>query len=375
MATPTPTLSVPSYGLTVLLGPLEAPLRDWLERWTQPDEVLTDLEPLPRRLEERRWTLLALPAIDPSTQRQLRRLAKTYHAPCAAWLVDDGSPRASSMLPQQTRRLERDGFSPVITLTPSRLASQAVERQRSPHDRRELTGPFDIIGDLHGCAAELEELLERLGYTADGHPEQRYLVFLGDLTDRGPESLRCYRIVADRIAANQALCVKGNHDAKLLRYLEGKAVTVSHGMETTVGELETRDSEYRARFAAFLRSLPSHYLLDEGRLVVAHAGIQESHQGRCSPRVQSFCLYGDTTGELDSHGLPVRRDWARHYRGQALVVYGHTPVREPRWIQRTVNIDTGCVFGGRLTALRYPELTCLSVASRRCYWSSPRPLA
>jgi protein phosphatase len=116
-----------------------------------------------------------------------------------------------------------------------------------------------------------------------------------------------------------------------------------------------------------LAELPSHYVLDGGGLVVAHAGIKSSMQGRDSPRIRRFTLYGETTGETDELGFPVRLDWARDYRGRAAVVYGHTPVPEPTWDHRTINIDTGCAFGGRLTALRYPELELVSVAARTRY--------
>jgi protein phosphatase len=101
--------------------------------------------------------------------------------------------------------------------------------------------------------------------------------------------------------------------------------------------------------------------------------MKERYQGRDSKRVRDFALYGETTGELDEYGLPVRIDWAAEYRGRALVVYGHTPVQEPAWVNRTINIDTGCVFGGRLTALRYPELVLASVLARQTYAVRGRP--
>ena len=125
---------------------------------------------------------------------------------------------------------------------------------------------------------------------------------------------------------------------------------------------------------AFLDGLVSHYVLDGGRLVVAHAGLQAEMHGRASAAVRAFALYGETTGETDEFGLPVRYPWAQDYRGQAAVVYGHTPVPEPDWVNNTICIDTGCVFGGRLTALRYPERELVSVpAAPRVLASRPRP--
>src|SRR3712207_7321069 len=95
--------------------------------------------------------------------------------------------------------------------------------------------------------------------------------------------------------------------------------------------------------------------------------MKEDLQGRESRKVRDFALYGETTGEVDEFGLPVRLNWAAGYRGSPLVVYGHTPVAEPAWLNNTVNIDTGCIFGGWLTALRYPEREIVSVPARRVY--------
>ena len=100
----------------------------------------------------------------------------------------------------------------------------------------------------------------------------------------------------------------------------------------------------------------------------------ERYQGRASGRVRDFALFGDTTGETDEYGLPVRYNWAAEYRGKAMVVYGHTPVAEPEWLNRTINIDTGCVFGGKLTALRYPERELVDVQAARAYVKPPWPM-
>ncbi len=180
------------------------------------------------------------------------------------------------------------------------------------------------------------------------------------------------------VEAGQALCVIGNHDEKLRRLLAGRRVSVDPGLALTLEQLACEPTPFRRRVRAFLEGRPGHLLLDHGRLVVAHAGLKEELQGRPSKRAWSFAVYGDTTGERDEFGLPVRRDWAAQYHGSALVVYGHTPVPEVRWLNHTVNIDTGCVFGGKLTALRYspragggPDLEVVSVPARRTYWASP----
>ncbi len=282
--------------------------------------------------------------------------------------------RHISLFNQASRDVRNERYHRVYRLTLERQEDSEIVRTPLWNDRTDLRGPFDIIGDLHGCADELEALLAKLGYGPEGHPDGRLAVFVGDITDRGPRSLDCYEIVAGMVSKGRALCVAGNHDAKLVRFLEGRNVTIQHGLETTKAELDSKDEAYRSEMQRFLDSLISHYVLDGGRLVVAHAGIKQEYQGRASNRVRQFCLYGETTGETDEYGLPVRQNWAADYRGGAIVVYGHTPVVDPEWFNRTINIDTGCVFGGRLTALRYPEMELLSVTPPRTYCEPKRPL-
>ncbi|MFD2244890.1 metallophosphoesterase [Pontibacter ruber] len=244
-------------------------------------------------------------------------------------------------------------------------------------------GPFHIIGDVHGCFEELLALLRKLNYTIeDDHQSKRYVVippqgykvvFVGDLVDRGPNSPEVLRLVMDMVEQGIAYCVSGNHDDKLYRKLIGKNVQVRHGLELTVAQLEKYDQAFLDRVRKFLKELPHHIVLDDGRLVVAHAGLAEHLHGRCSNSIRNLCLYGPTTGEVDERGLPVRLDWAADYSGVAVVVYGHTPVMEPRWRNNTINIDTGCVFGGKLTALTYPDNVLTVVDSYEVYAESVRP--
>ena len=232
---------------------------------------------------------------------------------------------------------------------------------------------------MHGCQRELTDLLDALGYrpAADGgwrHPAGRTAVFLGDLVDRGPDTPGVLATVLAMTAAGTALCVSGNHESKLLRALRGRDVKVSHGLAESLAQLQAGPEEFRAQATAFLDGLISHYVLDGGRLVVAHAGLRQEMHGRASAAVRSFALYGETTGETDEFGLPVRYPWALDYRGKAVVVYGHTPVPVPVWVNNTICLDTGCVFGGRLTALRYPERELVSVPARSVYYQPARPL-
>lgn len=232
---------------------------------------------------------------------------------------------------------------------------------------------LDIIGDVHGCFDEFHMLTHGLGYEWDNdipvHPDGRTLAFVGDLTDRGPDSVRVMDIVCRLFEEQNALYVPGNHCNKLYRYFLGNNVQETHGLETTVAELDSMPAnEYRLlrkRFLSMYEESPLYQIADDGKLVIAHAGIRSDYIGRFDARVKTFVLYGDITGEKNADGSPVRRDWARTYTGDAYVVYGHTPVSEPRLIGNTINIDTGCVFGGRLTALRWPERETVSVESQQ----------
>lgn len=358
-----------------------------------------------KRLAGRRLTVIDATNVQVEARRPLLALARQYHCLAVAIVlnlaegvcVDRNRERPDrgfgrrvvaqqrSQLRRSLRGLRREGFRYVYELkTPEEVAAVEIERARLWPNRREEHGPFDIIGDIHGCAGELESLLARLGYerTADGrghaHPAGRRPVFLGDVVDRGPRILDAFGIVHATVEHGAGLCVPGNHDVKLVKKLRGQNVKVAHGLEKTLAELDALPAEEReptsARIAEFFDSLVSHLVLDDGRLVVAHAGMREDLQGRASGRVRDFALYGETTGETDEFGLPVRYNWAADYRGSATVVYGHTPVPEPEWLNRTINIDTGCVFGGNLTALRYPELELVSIEAAATYSEPARPI-
>ena len=234
---------------------------------------------------------------------------------------------------------------------------------------------YDLIGDVHGCASELATLLARLGWEGTTHPDGRTAVFVGDLVDRGPDTPGVLRRVMAMAEAGTALCVAGNHEAKLVRALRGAPVRTSHGLAESMDQLAQESQAFRDAVVAFMVGLPHQLVLDDGRLVVAHAGLREDLHGSDSPRARSFALYGDTTGQRDADGLPVRLPWQRSYAGEAVVVYGHTPVTEATWVNNTMCLDTGVVFGGRLTALRYPEREVVDVPAERQWCEPVRPLA
>ncbi len=357
-----------------------------------------------KRLAAGRLTVIDATNVQPESRKPLVELAREYHVLPVALVFNfpeklchernrnrpdrQFGPHVVRNQSQQLRRslrgMEREGFRHLHVFTdPSETEGLQIERQPLWNNLRHEHGPFDIIGDVHGCFDELVALLEKLGYSVrqDGTettatpPEGRKAIFVGDLVDRGPKIPSALRCAMSMVAAGTALAVPGNHDVKLLRKLRGKDVKLTHGLADSVDQLEGESEEFKKQVAEFLDDLVSHYVLDDGKLVVAHAGMKEEMQGRGSGAVRSFALFGETTGETDEFGLPVRYNWATDYRGRAMVVYGHTPVAEPEWLNKTINIDTGCVFGGKLTALRYPEKELVSVPALHQYYEPVKPLS
>ncbi len=429
-------IKIPKLSLVVLIGPSGAGKSTFARKHFLPTEILSSdacramvsddennqavtgeafallHDIAARRLALGRLTVVDATSVQPEARAPLVALARKYHCLPVAVALDlpeavcqeRNRSRADrsfgphvirnqkAQLRRSLRGLRREGFRHVFVLeTPEEVEAATVERVPLWNDRTHEHGPFDVIGDVHGCATELEQLLTTLGYepfTVDGsepgwgsvgyaHPAGRKAVFVGDLVDRGPRVLDTLGFVLHMVTTGAALCVPGNHDVKLLKKLNGKDVQITHGLAETLAEIDALPDAWREPYkkslAVFLDGLVSHFVLDGGKLVVAHAGMKAEMQGRGSGKVRDFALYGETTGETDEFGLPVRYNWAAEYRGSATVVYGHTPVPEAEWLNRTVNIDTGCVFGGKLTALRYPEMAFVSVPAARTYCEPARP--
>src|SRR5260370_19668651 len=423
-------ITIPEFSLVVLVGPSGAGKSSFAREHFRPTEVISSdfcrglvsddendqaatedaFQVLhyiaAKRLARGKLIVIDATNVQPESRKSLLKLAREYH--CLAIAIVFNLPNSichernrlrpnrnfgphvvrnqAMQLRKSLRGLKDEGFHNVFILnTPEQVAAVEIERTRLWTNLRHEHGPFDIIGDVHGCFDELHELLQRLGYqitlSEDSmpsyqitHPEGRRVVFLGDLVDRGPKVPEVLHLVMEMVASSGGFCVPGNHDTKLRRKLNGRNVRLTHGLAETMAQLAQQSPAFVERVKTFLESLISHYVLDDGKLVVAHAGMNEAMQGRASRAVREFALYGETTGETDEFGLPIRYNWAAEYRGRAMVVYGHTPVPKLEWLNHTINIDTGCVFGGQLTALRYPEKELVSVPAAATYSEPVRPL-
>jgi protein phosphatase len=359
---------------------------------------------LEQRLRAGRLTVVDATNVQVKARRPLLELADRYHRPKVAVLFDLPPnickernrqrsdrivgdfvvDRQCAQAPVSADVLRKEGFDPVIVLHSQEEADGfGEETGPSPTMCRARTGSFDVIGDLHGCCDELLSLLKIMGYTVDNPktliphitaPEGRTAVFVGDFVDRGPDNVRTLLVVMAMVHAGAALAVIGNHDDKLLRTLRGVQVKMTNGLDRTLQELAAAGEEMRVLVRDFLEGLPSHLVLDEGRLVVAHAGLPHELHGTDSPHTRDVALFGTPTGQRDAYGLKILADWSHDYHGEAVVVWGHLPVAEAVWAGNTINIDTGCVHGGSLTAMRYPERELVSVPAARIYSAPIKPL-
>lgn len=361
------------------------------------------------RLKNRRFTVVDSTAVKPSARAKILETATKRHAPVYAVVLDvpeaecvrrdslrtDRSVGAFVIARQyktfeQARRevLVDKRFAGVFTLTPDTVPLVEIVRGTPAMSGNR----FDIIGDVHGCYGELCDLLTELGYDWDSggdglprHPDGRIPVFVGDLADRGPKSPMVLRLAARLVAAGLALFAPGNHDDKLFRYLNGSKVTHTHGLDLTIEQLNAlgdKRAELAADVLTYLATAPTHLVLDNGKLVVAHAGIRAEWIGEHHASVKAFTLYGDVRGFEPGTNKPLRHDWASEYDGAAFIAYGHTPAPMLNWttdaatgrrfvavpmVNNTANLDTGCVFGGALSAIRYPERVLYSVPARAIY--------
>lgn len=426
-------IAVPSPGLVVLVGPAASGKTTLCARHFQPTQIVSSdacralvaddsadqrvthaaselaHAIVEERLRHRRLAVLDATSLDEAARGALLTLAARHHLPAVAIALDlppeecqrlDGLrpdrrvgraviTRHAAAMRRAVTSLPREGFRSVHRVQSARdAAALKIALVPLACDHADDHGPFDVVGDLHGCAGELMALLGRLGYRRASerkpfrHPSGRRVVFVGDLVDRGPRVLETAGLVMEMVACGSALAVPGNHDDDLAARLGGDEAAAeaapSPGTAVTLRQLEAAPAPARRafvrRFPDYVAGLPSHLLLDGERLVVAHAGLRAEFHGRESRHVHRLAVHGETTGRMDRYGLPTRINWAATYDGRPFVVYGHTPVPKPEAIRKTLNVDTGCVYGGALTAVRWPEKEIVSVRAARTWYQSPRRL-
>lgn len=409
------TLRFPAVALILLVGPSGSGKSTVAGRYFKPTEVLSsdrcramvsddetrqDINEdafgllhfwLNLRLKNRRFTVVDSTALKSASRDRLLAIAAQHRVPVYALALDVPLEECVRRDNERERQVGRKVIERQYATFEQVKRELAKEKRLQGYDlvsMEEIDGlsiergglaktsaRFDIIGDVHGCYLELADLFEKLGYQWDAkelpvHPQGRIPVFVGDLTDRGPDSPKVLQVVVEMVASDSALFVPGNHDDKLFRMLKGNKVTRSHGLDLTEQQLNELPEEARAALTTdvltYLAAAPPYLVLDEGKLVVAHAGIREEMIGRYDGHVRQFTLYGDVRG-FEESGRPIRYDWAQEYLGSALITYGHTPQEEIRFVGNTINLDGGCVFGGSLNALRYPEREIVTIPARAIY--------
>ncbi|MFC4100785.1 polynucleotide kinase-phosphatase [Paenibacillus xanthanilyticus] len=344
----------------------------------------------------------------PDDRNNYIEIARRHHVPVMALALDVPEetllardawrehPRGRQRVKQQAqlfkralRSLKSEAFDASYIVKDAALADIRIERKRNPL-QLELGAGIDIIGDIHGCFDEMMALVGKLGYglSEDGlyrHPDGRKLVSVGDVMSRGPKSMEAMNFWETHVRAGLAFMVDSNHGWKIARYLDGRDVTLNHGDEKLAEELARYEAEqgeaaaeWKRRMRDFLLAAPSHLVFArEGvrHVVVAHAGIRDEFIGKQSKRIQDFCRFGDTEG-TDAQGKPIRKEWHTGHRSGELIVWGHDVRPRPETAGLTINIDQGVVFGGELTAFRYPERRFASVQAARDYsGAADNPLA
>ncbi|SDZ56251.1 polynucleotide kinase-phosphatase [Evansella caseinilytica] len=334
----------------------------------------------------------------PDDRKRYLDIARINHVPIIAVVLDipletllqrddqRDSPRGKRRIKQQyqlftkeKRLLKKEHF--LATYFVKNTAELAFERRSNPIER-DIQHGIDIIGDIHGCYDEMIQLLENLGYVKNDeqlylHPAGRKFVSIGDCMSRGSRSLDTMLFFTRHINNGLAYMIDSNHGWKIARWLDGKNVVLNHGDEKVAEEFSEYERKHGAGAAAALKQdiktvllkAPSHYVFTRNGtavLVCVHAGIKDKYIGKQSKRISDFCRYGDTDG-FDEQGKPIRKDWFLHHQTKACIVWGHDPKPQPLLINNTVNIDQGVVFGGKLTAFRYPEKEFVAVDAAMDY--------
>nr|WP_263326332.1 polynucleotide kinase-phosphatase [Neobacillus sp. Marseille-Q6967] len=332
------------------------------------------------------------------------QMGKKHHVPVIAIVLNVSEtelirrdeqrdfPRGRNRIRQQyqhfkktLRSIKKEGFRRAYILGEDELEILNVSRLENPLVI-DVGNGIDFIGDIHGCYEEFLELLAKLGYQENEqgyyiHPEGRKLLSLGDMLSRGPRSLEALQFFQKHVAAGLAYMIDSNHGWKIARWLDGKNVKLAHGDENVKEEFEEYERQFgeeatltlKEQMKSLLLESKSHYIIQKNGVNVAvavHAGIRDHYIGKESQRISDFCRYGDTNG-LDENGKPIRKDWTLGHKSSELILWGHDPKPQPLLVNNTLNIDQGVVFGGSLTAYRYPEKQLVSIKAKKDYADVP----
>ena len=421
-------ISIPELSLVLLVGPSGSGKSSFARKHFLPTEVVSsdfcralvsdnendqsatgdafDLlhEIVRKRLARGRLTVVDATNVQPEARKSLialakgvsslsqRRLSSTSRSACvriATCFDPTGNSGRTSFATSRSnsavrlRGLEREGIRHVFKLSsPEEVDAVTIERHPLWNNKKTEHGPFDIIGDVHGCFDELVELMAQLGYTVN---QNRWWVF-GFFLGR-PQAGLCGRPCGSRprdcsgtssrfkrgAIWTSVLCSgQSRHEARqsIARPRRESARTVWQRRWNNSGMSRMSSASKSPSFSIVLSATMSSMMESWSLLTLAS-------RSPCTVADQELCESLPSLARQQERRmnlvLPVRYNWAADYRGKALVVYGHTPVPEPLFLNNTVNIDTGCVFGGQLTALRYPEREIVSVKAHQTYYEPARP--
>lgn len=357
----------------------------------------------------KRCLLNKLTIIDATHLREYERekylqMAKKYHVPAIAIVLNLAEtellrrdlvrdfPRGKNRIKQQyqhfkktLRSIKKEGFRRCYIFGEEELQVLNVNRLGNPL-LIDVGNGIDVIGDIHGCFDEFIEILSKLGYIKNEegyfiHPEGRKILSLGDVMSRGPRSIETLQFFQKHVTAGLAYMIDSNHGWKIARWLDGKNVKLAHGDENVKAEFDEYEIKFgieeserlKEQIRDLLIEAKSHYIIQKNGVnlaVAVHAGIKDHYIGKQSPRISDFCRYGDTDG-IDDNGKPIRKDWSIAHQSSELILWGHDPRQHPLLVNNTLNIDQGVVFGGSLTAYRFPERKFVSVKSKEDYANVP----
>ncbi|TDL78498.1 polynucleotide kinase-phosphatase [Peribacillus frigoritolerans] len=412
-----PSEVISSDDFRVLVSDIE--FIDWRDRpKDEADSLLGDYQSISKeafsmmdsvidaRCRLNKLTFVDATHLHPDDRKRYLSLARKNNVPIISIVMDihedellirdeqRDNPRGKRRIRQQyqtfkkeKRFIKKEGYMSVYTI---KETDNLEFNRRSNPIEKDIESGIDIIGDIHGCYEEMILVLEKLGYhqNQDGlylHPEGRKFVSIGDIMSRGPQSLKTMLFFCEHVSKNLAYMIDSNHGWKIARWLDGRNVTLNHGDEKVEEEFNVYEKEAGSEKAeeakktlkAFLLQAPSHYVFTKNgvqTLICTHAGIKDEFIGKQSEAISDFCRYGDTDG-FDEKGKPIRKDWYISHKKKALIVWGHDPKPAPLLINQTINIDQGVVFGGALTAFRYPEGEFISVKAKQDYsGASENPL-